>query len=111
MNVYDTANKLAQEIKQSEEYNTYKIAKEAINLNIELKSKIEEFEKARYEAQIVALQTGKDDENKMRHVQELYGELIQNQEASKYFDAEMKFNILIADVNKIIGQAVQELMK
>ena len=29
MNVYDTANRLAQEIKQSEEYATYKIAKEA----------------------------------------------------------------------------------
>ena len=111
MNVYDTANKLAQEIKQSEEYATYKMAKEAINLNVELKNKIDEFEKARYEAQIVALQTGKDDEAKMRYVQELYGELIQNQEASKYFDAEMKFNILIADVNKIIGQAVQDVMK
>ena len=111
MNVYDTANQLAEEIKQSEEYVTYKMAKEAINLNFELKNKIDEFEKARYEAQISALQTGKDDENKMRHVQELYGELIQNQEASKYFDAEMKFNILIADVNKIIGQVVQELMK
>ena len=111
MNVYDTANKLAQEIKQSEEYATYKMAKEAINLNVELKNKIDEFEKARYEAQIVALQTGKADAAKMRHVQELYGELIQNQEASKYFDAEMKFNILIADVNKIIGQVVQELMK
>ena len=90
---------------------TYKIAKEAINLNFELKNKIEEFEKARYDAQIVALQTGKDDEAKMRHVQELYGELIQNQEASKYFDAEMKFNILIADINKIIGEAVQSLLK
>ena len=111
MNIYDTANKLAQEIKQSEEYVTYKMAKEAINLNYELKSKIDEFEKARYEAQIIALQTGKDDETKMRHVQALYGELIQNQEASKYFDAEMKFNILIADVNKIIGEAVQGLLK
>lgn len=111
MNIYDTANKLAQEIKQSEEYVTYKMAKEAINLNYELKSKIDEFEKARYEAQIIALQTGKDDENKMRHVQALYGELIQNQEASKYFDAEMKFNILIADINKIIGEAVQSLLK
>ena len=111
MNVYDTANRLAQEIKQSEEYATYKIAKEAINLNIELKNKIDEFERARYEAQIIALQTGKDDEAKMKHVQELYGELIQSQEASKFFDAEMKFNILIADVNKIIGQVVQELMK
>ena len=111
MNVYDTANRLAQEIKQSEEYATYKMAKEAINLNIELKNKIEEFEKARYEAQIIALQTGKDDEAKMKYVQELYGELIQSQEASKFFDAEMKFNILIADVNKIIGQVVQEAMR
>ena len=111
MNVYDTVNKLAQEIKQSEEYVTYKMAKQAINLNIELKNKIEEFEKARYEAQIIALQTGKQDDDKMRHVQELYGELIQNQEASKFFDAEMKFNILIADVNKIIGQVVQEVMQ
>ena len=111
MNVYDTANKLAQEIKQSEEYVTYKMAKEAINLNPELKNKIDEFEKSRYEVQIIALQTGKQDDDKMRHVQELYGELIQNQEASKFFDAEMKFNILIADVNKIIGQVVQEVMK
>ena len=103
MNVYDTANQLAEEIKQSEEYVTYKMAKEAINLNFELKNKINEFEKARYDAQVIALQTGKDDESKMRHVQELYGELIQNQEASKYFDAEMKFNILIADVNKIMN--------
>ena len=111
MKVYDLANELAEEIKKSEEYVTYKMAKEAINLNFELKSKIDEFEKARYEAQISALQTGKDDENKMRHVQELYGELIQNQEASRYFDAEMKFNILIADVNKIIGNAIQSLIK
>ena len=111
MNVYDTVNKLAQEIKQSEEYVTYKMAKQAINLNIELKNKIDEFEKARYEAQIIALQTGKQDDDKMRLVQELYGELIQNEEASRFFDAEMKFNILIADVNKIIGQVVQDVMK
>ena len=110
MNVYDKANQLAEGIKQSEEYVTYKMAKEAINLNFELKNKINEFEKARYDAQVIALQTGKDDESKMRHVQELYGELIQNQEASKYFDAEMKFNILIADVNKIIGNAIQSLI-
>ena len=111
MNVYDTANKLAQEIKQSEEYATYKMAKEAINLNVEIKNKIEEFEKARYEAQIIALQTGKDDDENMKNVQALYGELIQNQEASKFFDAEIKFNVLIADVNRIIGQVVQEVMK
>ena len=111
MKVYDLANELAEEIKQSEEYVTYRTAKEAINLNYELKKKIDEFEKARYEAQIIAIQTGKDDEQKMKNVQELYGELIQNEEASKYFDAEIRFNVLIADVNKIIGNVVQELLK
>ena len=87
------------------------MAKQTINLNYELKKQIDEFEKARYEAQIIALQTGKDDELKLRHVQELYGQLIQNQEASKYFDAEVKFNVMIADINKIIGQAIQDLIK
>ena len=109
--VYDTANKLAEEIKQSEEYITYQMAKETINLNYNLKQQIDEFEKARYEAQVIALQTGKDDELKLRQVQELYGQLIQNQEASKYFDAEMKFNLMIANVNKIIGEAIQDLIK
>mgnify|MGYP000074474184 CR=1 FL=1 len=45
MNVYDTANKLAQELKNSEEYVNYKMAKETLNLNIELKKKIQEFVK------------------------------------------------------------------
>lgn len=41
MNVYDTANRLASEIKQSEEYVNYKMAKEALNLNHELKEKMQ----------------------------------------------------------------------
>ena len=111
MNIYDTANKLAQELKQSEEYVNYKMAKEALNLNPELKKKIEEFETARYEAQIVAMQTGKNDEEKFRKVQEMYAELIEQDDAKRYFEAETKFNILVADVNKIIGEAIREVME
>ena len=44
MNVYDTANKLAQEIKSSEEYKKYKEAKDKINADAELKKKIYIFE-------------------------------------------------------------------
>ena len=66
MNVYDTANRLAQELKNSEEYVNYKMAKETLNLNTELKKKIQEFEEARYDAQITAMQTGKNDEEKTK---------------------------------------------
>ena len=29
----------------------------------------------------------------------------------EYFDAEVKFNVLLADVNKIIGDAVKDVLK
>ncbi len=110
MNVYDTANTLATEIKQSEEYVNYKTAKEALALNPDLKIKIREFEESRYDAQLTQIQTGKEDEEKTNKMKTLYAELIQIDEAKKYFDAEMKFNILLTDVNKIIGEAVRELI-
>lgn len=110
MNIYDTANKLAQEIKTSEEYINYKKAKEYINLKPELKEKLQDFEKARYEAQVEVIQTGKDNEEKTKKVQELYAELIQIDDAKKYFDAELKFNIILTDVNKIISDSVRDLL-
>ena len=110
MQVYDTVNRLAQEIKESEEYVNYKMAKQAIDLNQELKKKIDEFEMARYEAQISAMQSGKEDEEKLKKVQEMYAEIIEQEEARKYFDAELKFNVMLGDVNKIISEAVMDVM-
>ena len=111
MNIYDTVNRLAQEIRQSEEYMNYKMAKETLSLKPELKKKIEEFEVARYEAQVIAMQTGKSDEEKTKKMQQLYIELIENNDAKRFFDAETKFNIILADVNKIIGDAVMDVLK
>lgn len=111
MNIYDTANRLAQELKQSEEYINYKMAKEALSLNSDLKKKIDEFEAARYDAQITAMQTGKNDEEKTKKMQQLYIELYENPDAVKFFEAETKFNIILSDVNKIIGDAVMDVLK
>ncbi len=111
MNIYDTANKLAQEIKQSEEYVNYKMAKETLNMKPELKQKIQEFEENRYEAQIEVMQTGKNNEEKTKKMQNLYIELIENDDAKRFFEAETKFNIILADVNKIIGDAVMDVLR
>lgn len=110
MNVYDTVNKLAEELKQSEEYKNFKEAKETINLMPECKIKISEFEKLRYEEQLNSIQTGNSDKKKLEEIQELYKQLIEVPEVKKYFDAELKFNILLGDVNKIISEAVREVM-
>ncbi len=111
MNVYDTANKLAGEIKQSEEYMNYKMAKQALNLNYSLKERLAKFEKLRYEEQLEMMQTGKKNEERYKELQKEYEELIEDEEARRYFDAETKFNILIADVNKIIGDTIKDVME
>ena len=110
MNVYDTANRLASEIKQSEEYANYKMAKQALDLNIDLKEKMMEFEKARYEVQLEMMQTGKQNEEKYKKMQDLYAELIENEEAKRFFEANIYFILVIADVNKIIGEAVRDVI-
>ena len=110
MNVYDTANKLAQELKESDEYLEFKKLKLEVKNNPELSEKIEKFEKARYEMQVLALQGGKPLEDKSTEIQNLYAELILNEIVKKYFDYEMKFNILLTDVNKIIGEAVRDVL-
>ena len=111
MNVYDTANRLAGEIKASEEYVNYKMAKETLNLNHNLKEKMDKFEKLSYEVQLEMMQTGKNNEEKYKEMQKEYAELVEDEEAKRFCEAETKFNILIADVNKIIGEAIRDVMQ
>ena len=93
MNIYDTANRLAQEIKQSEEYMNYKMAKQALNLNKDLKEKMAEFEKMRYDVQIYMMQTGKQDEEKYKEMQNKYAELIEIDEAKNFL--RLKLNLIL----------------
>ena len=65
-NVYDTANRLAYEIKESKEYKDYKLARQKINENPELKEKIYEFEKVRYEAQVLSIKAREEDKEKIQ---------------------------------------------
>lgn len=111
MNVYDTANKLAQELRTSEEYLSYKKIKEELDQNAEVKAKIREFEEKRYEVQLEALKGEEQEKTKLEEMQKIYVELMQNDIAKRYFEIELKFNVLLADVNKIIGEAVQDVIK
>ena len=110
MNVYDTANKLAQELKESEEYINYKSAKQKIALDPDLNIKIKDFEKARYESQIKMVQTGESDPKGLEHMQKIYTKLVENPDARTYLEAEAKFNLLIADINKIIGDSIKDVI-
>jgi len=109
MYVYDEANNLAKAIQESKEYQEYKKAKEGLNSNPEMKKKVEEFEKIRYDVQIMSFQ-GKEDPEKMQKLQEMYNILNTDKEIKEYFDIEVRFNIMLADVNRIISESVKDLI-
>lgn len=110
MNIYDTANNLAREIKDSEEYKQYAKIKKVISENKDKKAKLDEFEKIRYSTQLEAMQGKTQDDNLMKQLQDTYMKLIEDEQIKSYFDAEMKFNVMIADVNKIIAEAVKDVL-
>ena len=110
MNIYDTANKLASEIKQSDEYKAYKDAKQQIESNAEVKSKINEFDKLRVDMQKAMLK-GESTSNELSiKVQNLYTELYQNEIAKNYLESEMRFSVMVTDVNKIISEAIKAVI-
>ena len=110
MNVYDTANRLAYEIQESDEYKSYKKLKTEVMSKPELKHKIEEFEKLRYDIQLMQYTGEEKDEEKAKKLEEMYTMLVQDKQIKDYFDLEVKFNVMIADVNKIIAEAIRDVL-
>ncbi len=110
MEVYDNVHKLATSIKNSKEYIEYKEIKEKMKEYPEIKAQIDEFEKIRYEEQLLGLQGEQQSPEKMAKLQELYKILVDNPDVKEYFEKEVKFNVMIADVNKIIGEAIQDVL-
>ena len=100
MNVYDTANRLAYEIQESDEYKQYKKLKDSVMSNNETKGKIEEFEKLRYDVQLMDYTGEKKDEEKTKKLEDMYRMLVEDKQIKEYFDLEVKFNVMIADVNR-----------
>lgn len=110
MNIYDTANKLAAELKQTDEYKAYKNSKQQIESNAEVKSKIDEFDKLRVGAQKAMLK-GEANANELSvKLQNLYTELYQNEIAKNYLEAEMRFSVMVTDINKIISEAIKDVI-
>ena len=93
VNVYDKANELASLIKQSEEYEEYTKIKDEVYEDEQNQRMIKDYKKLQFEAEL------------MNKIQKM-GEVLQfNPKITEFFSAEYKFNTLVSDIYKIIGDA------
>jgi len=104
--VYDKANELAQDIRNSEEYKEYKTTKEKAFENQTTASLIKEYHKLQITAQ-AAMVTGNKDDESLQRLQKI-GELLQmNYDASAFLMAEYRLNRMVSDIYKILAEAIE----
>ncbi len=110
LNVYDKCQAMCASIKSSREYVEFKEIKEKVMAEPGLKEKIDEFEKIKYEEQLLTIQGEEQNVAKMQKLQDLYNILVNEPKVKDYFDKEVRFNLMIADVNKMIGEAIKDVL-
>ena len=105
MYIYDKANELARLIQESAEYKAYKELKDKLYADDKTKALLTEYKKHQFEAQAAYLSGREPDAEAMEHLKKL-GEVLQfNREVTEFFSAEYRFNTMIGDIYKIIGEA------
>ena len=100
----DDAKILADKLRSSEEYQTYREAKERAYAQPATAALLDEFYALRMKAQAASV-AGTPDAETTEKLQKL-GELLQFDTAAEYLLAEYRLNALVGDIYKILAKAV-----
>ena len=103
--VYETARRLAAELRGSEEYQSYNAAKERALENDATKSLLEEYHRLQMRAQAAAV-AGEPRAEALEKLQRIGEVLLFDAEASAYIMSEFRMKRMLADVYKILADAV-----
>lgn len=106
MNVYDKAHELARELKNSPEYQEYQRCKEVAMENETQKALIQEYKKLQFQLQVSVAGGEKPDPAEMERLQKIMAVLQLSQDATRYLMAEFQLQKMLADIYKILGEAV-----
>jgi cell fate (sporulation/competence/biofilm development) regulator YlbF (YheA/YmcA/DUF963 family) len=111
MNFYDNINNLVTSFKKTEEYVEYKNLKEKLKSNQDVYNMLKDFKDKQNEVQISYLNGQEVTKEKQQEMENLYSIVIQNEDCRKILECEMKINIILADLQKAMGEAIEEIIK
>lgn len=104
-NIYDQAHALANELQKTEEYREFRRLEEIARQDSTNQALMDEFRRLQYRMQALLTSGETMDEEELKRLQQI-GSLLQfNPDTSAALLAEMRFQRLVADLYKIIGEA------
>lgn len=110
-NIYDLANELSRNLRDLPEYKAVAESKKAVDADSEAKAIFEDYLAFQQELQQLA-QTGQVPTQEVQDKMTSFGEKIQgNAVLSEFFNMQQQLSIYLADIERIIFDPVQDLLK
>ncbi|MGI6308314.1 MAG: YlbF family regulator [Dethiobacteria bacterium] len=110
MNVYDHAHALAKAIKSSPEYKNFIKCQEKLEKDPHAKEMLTDFQKTQWELQkqkMSGLEVAPEQEKRLTQMWEV---ISLNMVVKEYLEREYHFSVMLADVQKIIGEALKDII-
>lgn len=106
MSVIEKAQELAEAIKNSDEYTSYKNLKSDLYSDETLAGPLSLFEAKQSNLQRMQMLGETLNEDELNDAQDLFKELNENDKVKAYFAAEFTLNQMMAEVSKVLGDAM-----
>lgn len=104
-NIYDLAYNLARALKESEEYKTYHAARDKAMENPTQKALLDEYKHLQFQMQVAMAGGSSADPKEMERLSRIAAVLQLSPEAQTYLLSELRFQQMLSEVFKILGEA------
>ena len=111
MNFYDKIHELVKSFKDTNEYKEFIGIKQNLVKDEKNYVMLKDFKEKQKSHQIEYINTGKINEDSQKELQNLYSILIQNEEVRKLLECEMRLDVLLADMQKIVAEGINEIVE
>jgi len=110
MDFYNKTHELMRTLKDTTEYKNYIKIKKEISEKPELRDKLKEFKTQKREEQLKYISGKEITEESKKEMQQLYFQIAQNEEIMRFFEAEIKLDVMLTDMQKIINEALKDVV-
>lgn len=111
MNFYDKIHEMVRCFKETNEFKDYLVIKQKIKADPEIYQKLKTFKDEQEKNQMNYINTHQVDNQKQAEIQNMYIDLVKNPDVKKFFDCEIKLDVMLGDMQKIIGDGIKELIE
>lgn len=109
VNIYDTANQLEQDLRNTDEFKSLDAAFNAVKNDEEANSVFNEFRQVQQTIQQKQMMGQEVSEEEAKQAQEISGKIGENELISNLLEAEKQVGQMIDDINQVVLKPVREL--